>query len=250
MATISRYSVLLAGVVSPVAAVALDKFFSKILTRLSTDPEHDWFFRLSWLMLAMTVPFLFTLYLAWQDRRHRRALSGSAKVGVLLAACSLLLIAWPARSAILRWKQLRDETLSNVPAPPFATVDIFGNREDLADQKNKVVLVDIWASWCEPCRAEMPELDELYRSRKNEGLMVFGISNEDATVQRRFLEQVPVSYPLLTLNGQVPEFYRDIVRYPAVFLIDRHGRLQPAPGPEQPFEKLEAAVDGLLRSGT
>jgi peroxiredoxin len=74
------------------------------------------------------------------------------------------------------------------------------------------------------------------------------LSDEDADLQRKFAQQVPVSYPLLTHSGQVPSFYRDIARYPAIFLIDRQGRLQPAPGPDQPFEKVEAAVDALLKN--
>ena len=69
-------------------------------------------------------------------------------------------------------------------------------------------------------------------------------------MQRKYLEQVPVTYPLLTVNAGVSNLYRDIVRYPALFLIDRKGRLQPAPGPNQPFEKVEAAVDALLNSSS
>jgi peroxiredoxin len=79
---------------------------------------------------------------------------------------------------------------------------------------------------------------------------VFGISSEDADLQRRFRSIVPVSYPLLTESGQVPSLYRDIAKYPATFLIDRQGRLQPAPGPDQPFQDLQAAVDRLLRAGS
>ena len=66
----------------------------------------------------------------------------------------------------------------------------------------------------------------------------------------KYLGEVPVSYPLLTVNGDVPHLYRDIARYPAIFLIDRQGRLQPAPSPDQPFEKVEAAVEALLKSGS
>jgi peroxiredoxin len=79
---------------------------------------------------------------------------------------------------------------------------------------------------------------------------VFGLSDDDVDLQRKFVRQVPVSYPLLTLSGEVPNLYRDIARYPAIFLIDRRGRLQPAPGPDQPFEKLEATVDTLLDGGS
>ena len=57
-----------------------------------------------------------------------------------------------------------------------------------------------------------------------------------------------MTYPLLTVRGQVPSLCRDIARYPAMFLIDRQGRLQPAPGPDQPFDSLQGAVDTLLKS--
>lgn len=106
--------------------------------------------------------------------------------------------------------------------------------------------MNIWATWCGPCREEMFKLDELYRTRKVKGFVVFGFSDESIEVQRKFLQQVSVSYPLLTLTGRGPSLYRDISQYPAIFLIDRRGRLQPAPHPGQPFEKVAAAVDALL----
>jgi thiol-disulfide isomerase/thioredoxin len=140
--------------------------------------------------------------------------------------------------------------MRDVAAPTFDTVDILGNTERLSDQTGKVVLVNIWATWCGPCRKEMPRLDRLYRNRKGQGFIVFGISDEAVDLQKSFVAKVPVSYPLLTLNGNVPSLYRDIARYPAIFLIDRNGRLQPAPGPDQPFEKVEAAVDSLLNKGS
>ena len=96
----------------------------------------------------------------------------------------------------------------------------------------------------------MPNLDRLYRERKDEGFIVFGLSDEDVAVQRKFLERIRVSYPILTINGQIPHLYRDIARYPAIFLIDPRGKLQPAPSPDQPFERVEAAVDALLKSGS
>jgi cytochrome c biogenesis protein CcmG, thiol:disulfide interchange protein DsbE len=249
MDPVHKYRVLIAGALSPLAAAALDEVVAKTGTRLSRDPEHDWALRLFCVAVAIALPFFVTLYFAIRDR-HNSRYPRRNKVALGFAALSLALVVIPVQSGIARWRQSRNETLRGVPAPLFDTPDIFGNPQRLTDQRNKVVLVNIWATWCGPCRAEMPQLDELYRSRKNEGLMVFGISSEDAGLQRAFLHEVPVSYPLLTLNGQVPGFYRNIVRYPAVFLIDRQGRLQPAPGPEQPFAKLAAAVDSLLRSTT
>ncbi|MGH9728632.1 MAG: peroxiredoxin family protein [Candidatus Acidiferrales bacterium] len=246
MTRLSKYRVLLCGILSPLAALFLYALVYSTLTSRSTNLEKDWLFRLSVSTLTMAVPFLITLAFAMQDRRHG-ALSLSAKIGLVLAILSLGLAWKPVNDGITRSKQVRNLAMRDIPAPPFDTVDIDGKTQRLADYKGEVVLVNIWATWCGPCRAEMPKLDRLYRERKEQGFVVLGLSDEAVDVQRRFLTQVPVTYPLLTLNGQVPHIYRDIARYPAMFLIDRQGRLQPAPGPDQPFENVEAAVNSLLR---
>lgn len=239
--------VLLCGILSPVLALILYGVVYGTLTRYSTNLEGDWRFRLSLSTIAMTIPFFVTVILAMRARRSG-AFSLSAKVGLLLATLSLGLAAFPLRDGLLRTKQTRNLAMHDVPAPLFDTVDINGNAERLRDQTGKVVLVNVWATWCGPCRSEMPKLDHLFRDQKDKGLIVFGLSQEDVGVQQRFLQQVPVSYPLLTVNGTVPNLYRDVARYPAIFLIDRRGRLQPAPGPDQSFEKLERAVEALLNS--
>lgn len=247
MTKFAKYRVLICGVLSPVAALGLYMIVYNTLTSRSTDLEKDWLFRLSLSTLAMTAPFFATLALALKDHR-RQVLSLSRKVGLALAILSLGLTWKPVSDGIIRSKQVRHSAMRDVPAPSFDTPDILGKTERLGDQKGKVVVINIWATWCGPCRAEMPKLDMLYRQKKDQGLVVFGMSDEDINLQRKFVEQVPVSYPLLTFDGEVPNFYRDIARYPAIFLVDRQGQLQPAPDPEQPFEKLEAAVDALLKA--
>ena len=244
----SKYRVLIAGILSPIAAVVLYVLVYSVLTRFSSDLEKDWLFRLSLSTLGMTLPFLLTLTLAVKDR-NRDALHMSGKVGLAIAILSLGLAWKPVSDGIARSKQSRNLAMRDVPAPPFDTLDLSGKTERLEDHRGQVVLVNIWATWCVPCREEMPKLDRLYLDRQQQGLMVFGLSDERVDVQQKFLQHVPVSYPLLTLNGKVPDMYQDIARYPAMFLIDRRGRLQPAPGPDQPFEKVEAAVDALLKNG-
>jgi thiol-disulfide isomerase/thioredoxin len=248
VAKLSQYRVLLAGVLSPVAALLSYALVYVTLTRLSADREKDWLVRLSASTLAMAVPFLVTLALAIKDR-SQRTLTWSGKFGLALAFLSLGLAGKPVSDGITRSKQSRNQAMRNVAAPLFDTQDILGKTRRLRDQKGKVVLVNMWATWCGPCREEMPKLDRLYQEHKDQGFIVFGLSDEPVDLQRKFVEQVPVTYPLLTLNGEVPGFYRDIVRYPAIFLVDRRGELQPAPGPDQPFEKVESAVGDLLNSG-
>lgn len=244
----SKHRILLCGILSPVLALILYALVYGTLTRYSTNLEKDWLFRLFLSSIAMTIPFFITIFLAMKARRAGE-FSLSAKIGLLLAILSLGLLESPIRDGLLRAKQTRNMAMHDVAAPLFDTVDINGNAERLSDQAGKVVLVNIWATWCGPCRSEMPKLDRLYRERKDNGLVVFGISDEDVGVQQKYLQQVPVSYPLLTVKGTVPSLYRDIARYPAIFLIDRTGRLQPAPGPDQSFEKLKIAVEALLSSG-
>ena len=76
--------------------------------------------------------------------------------------------------------------------------------------------------------------------------MIFGLSTEEVEIQLTFAEEVTVSYPLLTIQGEVPEIFSATARYPANFLIDREGNLRPAPSVDQPFANLKAAVDALL----
>ncbi len=243
---LSKYRVLIVGVLSPLLAVVLNVIFSQILLALSPDPESNWRFRLVVSSLALPIPFLLTLLLAKKDRRQGDV-SRAAKIGLAVATLSLLLIAKPVLDGLARSKQSRNMAAHDVAAPLFDTVDIQGNPQRLSDYKGQVVVVNIWATWCEPCRNEMPQLDKLYQSRKANGLVVLGISNETIETQQAFLKEVPVTYPLLTLTSGVPAFYRDIAKYPAIFLIDRKGRLQPAPTETQGFEKLGEAVGALLQ---
>ena len=248
MGKLSKYRTLLVGIASPILAAAIGAGVYGSLTRASADRDADFVFRLSATAAAMVIPFVVTLFLAMGDRR-RSTFSTSSKVGLAIGVLSLALAWLPIRGMLARTRQAENLALTGVEAPLFDTVDIEGDSHRLADHAGKVVLVNIWATWCTPCRREMPDLERLYQSRKDDGFMIFGLSTEDVPTQQKFAEEVTVSYPLLTIDGDVPDLYSQTARYPANFLIDRNGRLQPAPSVDQPFENLEAAVDALLQSG-
>ena len=241
----AKRKLLILGILSPILAIVFYILVYNVLSDLSSNLEKDWLFRLAASAVAMTVPFFVMLLLSIRARKQS-AFPLSAKIGMTIAALSLLLTLMPIRDGIARAKQTRNRQLHDVAAPGFVTTDLHGNAQHLSDYKGKVVLINIWATWCEPCRNEMPKLDQLYREKQTQGFVVLGMSDESVATQQKFLTQVPVTYPLLMVNEQIPKFYREIAQYPALFLIDREGRLQPAPAPRQPFEQTASAVNALL----
>lgn len=142
MTKLSKDRVLIAGMLSPLAALFLYALAYSILRRTSADLEKDWLFRLSLSILAMTLPFLVTLALAIEDLR-RHALSLSGKIGFAIAILALGLAWNPVSDGITRWKQSRNTAMRDVAAPPFDTLDLYGKSQRLGDQRGKVVLVNI-----------------------------------------------------------------------------------------------------------
>jgi thiol:disulfide interchange protein len=149
MAKLSRYRALICGVLSPLGALVLYALVYWTLKKVSSDLERDWLLRLSLSTTAMTLPFLATLFLVIKDhRRHTLSLSG--KIGLVMAILSLGLLLSPVSDGITRWQQSRNMAMHDVEAPAFDTVDLYGKTQRLRDQEGKVVLVNIWATWCTP----------------------------------------------------------------------------------------------------
>jgi peroxiredoxin len=248
MASIRFNRVFVAGVVSPVASGLLYVVVYSALTAASHNLNEDWLSRLSIATFAMVLPSVFVFVLAVRQSRTK-PLTALSKVGIAIAVLALGLVIKPATDAVLRFKQERNMALHDVAAPSFESVDLDGNPQRLSDQKGKVVLVNRWATWCGPCQVEMPELDQLYKDRKDQGLIVFGLSDQDAGDQKKFLQRTPVTYPMLTMTSGVPGFYRDVARFPASFLIDRQGRLHTISNADGSFAGIKNAVDQFLVKG-
>ncbi|MEO7917413.1 MAG: TlpA disulfide reductase family protein [Dokdonella sp.] len=108
--------------------------------------------------------------------------------------------------------------------------DRAGTRTSLTQWDGKLILVNFWASWCGPCREEMPLLDSIRKRHGSKGLEVVGIATEDAPAANRFLEQFPVSYPILINDPATSPDWS--IRYgntrnvlPYSVLIGRDGRI-------------------------
>jgi peroxiredoxin len=113
------------------------------------------------------------------------------------------------------------------PAPPLALADLAGKRHSLADLKGKVVLVNFWASWCQPCVAEMPGMQRLLSSMAKRPFTILAVNSKEpkATVWR-FKKLLNIGFTtLLDRDGQVSQAW-DVEVYPTSFLIDAEGRVR------------------------
>ena len=107
----------------------------------------------------------------------------------------------------------------------FTLTDLQGKTWTLQALRGKVVLVNFWATWCQPCRKEMPDLDALYQRFKNQGFVILGISDEDAGKVKQLLAERSVTYPILLDPGRkVNEQFR-IDGIPKSFVYDRNGKM-------------------------
>lgn len=113
------------------------------------------------------------------------------------------------------------------PAPEFSLQDVNGIEVKLSDFKNKVVIIDFWATWCPPCRQEIPHFIGLYSQYKGQGLEIIGIAldTKGAKVVPLFVEQNSINYAVLLGNQDVADLYGGIAAIPTTFIVDREGNI-------------------------
>jgi peroxiredoxin len=140
------------------------------------------------------------------------------------------------------------------PAPAYAAPTLAGDTLGLADLRGQVVMLNIWATWCPPCREEMPGLEALQRQYADQGLHVIGVSIDGrgaAGEVRQFLESNGITFTILhDADERVTRTFRTI-GVPETFLIDREGRvLNRWIGKiDAESETIQAAVREALASG-
>ena len=114
------------------------------------------------------------------------------------------------------------------PAPELSNVEFLSSEIDLKTLKNKVVLINVWGSWCSPCRKEAPELEELYLKNKADNVEFIGINIRDSKISaNRFIENFSITYPnIFDRDGKLLLGYKDSLpanAIPSTILIDKNG---------------------------
>ncbi len=111
-------------------------------------------------------------------------------------------------------------------APDFSLSQLNGENLNLSAYRGKVVLVDFWATCCDPCRDEIPYFVELQNKYRDQGFQMIGISMDDSPKPvRDFCQQFKINYPVVMGNARTGELYGGVLGLPIVFLVGRDGRI-------------------------
>src|SRR5215470_7968609 len=118
-------------------------------------------------------------------------------------------------------------SLQGQPAPDFSLTSLEGNTLKLSDFHGRAVLLNFWATWCEPCKIEMPWFVELQKKYAAQGLQIVGVAMDEATPAEigKFAQQMGVNYPVLIGKESVGEEYGGIPFLPTSFYIGRDGKV-------------------------
>jgi peroxiredoxin len=151
-------------------------------------------------------------------KARRSTLVFAAAASLLLAACTS-----PAVSGRSHLKPKGERNR----APNFSLKDANGKTVQLSDYRGKVVLLNFWATWCGPCKIEIPWFVEFEREHKGQGFAVVGVSmDEDGwRAVKPFVAQLGINYRILLGDDSVAQIYGGVDSLPTSFLIDRDGRI-------------------------
>ncbi len=133
-------------------------------------------------------------------------------------------------------------------APNFELEGSDGKTVRLSDFKGKVVILDFWATWCGPCRAEIPSYVDLYEKYNKKGLEIIGVSldRDGWTPVKPFMESYKINYPIVMGNMQVVQAYGGINSIPTTFIINRKGEVVERKIGARPVEYFEQILANLL----
>jgi peroxiredoxin len=139
------------------------------------------------------------------------------KIKALMAAAILGFLVFPAAYA----------DVVEGPAPDFTLKSRSGENVKLSEYRGDVVMINFWASWCAPCRQEMPLLEDMYKKYSDLGFVLLGVNvEEDSSKANDLLREVAVTFPVLFDNtNEVTKLYK-VVAMPSTILVDRDGKMR------------------------
>lgn len=113
-------------------------------------------------------------------------------------------------------------------APDFKISDLEGKIHTLRDYRGKILLINFWATWCPPCRNEIPDFIEVYAAEKNNGLAILGLSVDDLSTSEllSFVRRFKINYPVALATQEIIRQFRPGQFIPTTFFIDKNGQIR------------------------
>jgi len=155
-------------------------------------------------------------------------------------ALSLLLTALVLRAT---------DDFSPIPAPAWQLKDVNGRDVSFDQFKEKVVVFDFWATWCAPCRSEIPSYVALQKKYAKAGLVIVGVSldREGPEVVKKFMIDQKINYPIVLGDEKIVDAFGGVEAIPTTFIIDRHGIVRYRKVGAMPAGEFEAVVTPFLK---
>ena len=148
-------------------------------------------------------------------------------------------------SAVMGYLNAEERT----KAPDFA-LPYYNSSKDtlkLSDFQGKVVILDFWATWCKPCRMEIPGFIELYKAYKDSGFVMVGVALDRPQKVARFYEANKMNYPVVIGNNSIAKAYGGIMGIPTTFVIDKNGRIYRKYVGYRPLSLFKNDITALLK---
>jgi len=142
----------------------------------------------------------------------------------------------------------RAEAVPPTPAPAWKLKDVDGKVVSSTDFKGKVVVIDFWATWCPPCREEIPGYIALQKKYGKDGLVIIGVSldQKGPAVVKPFMAKMGINYPIVMADDETAGLFGGVASTPTTFIIDRAGIIRDRKMGAEPTESFEKRLVAIM----
>jgi len=146
-----------------------------------------------------------------------KSLCAAAAIGMIIAFSATAVVCTPAK--------MQTEA---TPAPDFTVTDLQGKSLSLASYKGKILVLNFWATWCPPCRREIPDFIEVYREYRDKGMEILGVSVDETTAEAllEWTKRTGINYPIALATPEIVRDYEPGDYIPATIIVDGNGQIR------------------------